>query len=303
MSNGITFIGLLVVCVCFFAVRFVVRLVRVQSSAPRCGHCQYELAPNPEGLTRCPECGGDFLKVGITTATTRGEMPPTEAGVAAALGVAVGIVGFMLYFLVSSLWPFQKVATNGSSVFEPVIHARSSLPAHTATLDFDLTYVAGRPAQSGTLTLTIQSAGGPKKAIALDASTGLVTSADLAGASRVGSPVWPTMVRDLYLEAGFDTSKDPNFALAADAVQAEVLATLQSPGGTGNRAPNLAAVPNGGLARRGGGGNSILIGAVVPIGNSDVPLWAASLMIVAVVYAIVLRFAIRARRRALAVEL
>ncbi|MFT3683375.1 MAG: tRNA adenosine(34) deaminase TadA [Phycisphaerales bacterium] len=38
---------------------------RVGTSHPVCGGCGYALAPNPSGLTVCPECGGDFLSVGI----------------------------------------------------------------------------------------------------------------------------------------------------------------------------------------------------------------------------------------------
>jgi hypothetical protein len=35
------------------------------TSQPVCGGCGYALAPNPAGLTVCPECGNDFLSVGI----------------------------------------------------------------------------------------------------------------------------------------------------------------------------------------------------------------------------------------------
>ena len=292
-------LGLVAVCVAFFAVRYVVRLVRVQPAGARCGSCQYELVAIPGGLSKCPECGSDLLKAGITTATTRGELPPTEAGVAATLAVAVAAIGVLAYLLLLLVWPFQKVATSGSSVYQPVGHADSSLPAHNARIDFDLTSIVGRPAHHGRLTLTIQRDDGTPKFVEFDASTGLVVNANFAGPSRVGSSTWPTMGRDLYLEAGLDTSKDPNFASAADAVQAELLAYWQNPEGIGNRNPHLAAVPNGGLARQGGQIRSSAIGAVIPVGASAVPLLVAWVLVVGAAYAILLRVAIRARRRAL----
>lgn len=62
---------------------------------PVCGGCGYGLAPNPEGLTVCPECGGDFLSVGILGPRMRlgrRGSPVVPLGVAWFVLVAVGMV-------------------------------------------------------------------------------------------------------------------------------------------------------------------------------------------------------------------
>lgn len=58
-------------------------------TAPVCGACGYHLAPNPMGLTVCPECGGDFLSVGILA-------PNMKLGRRGSPAVPLGIAWFVL---------------------------------------------------------------------------------------------------------------------------------------------------------------------------------------------------------------
>ncbi len=58
-------------------------------TAPVCGRCGYHLAPNPAGLTVCPECGGDFLSVGILA-------PNMKLGRRGSPAVPLGIAWFVL---------------------------------------------------------------------------------------------------------------------------------------------------------------------------------------------------------------
>lgn len=59
------------------------------AAVPLCGHCGYQLAPNPAGLTVCPECGGDFLSVGILA-------PNMKLGRRGSPAVPLGIAWFVL---------------------------------------------------------------------------------------------------------------------------------------------------------------------------------------------------------------
>ncbi|HYD01403.1 MAG TPA: hypothetical protein VEB22_09275 [Phycisphaerales bacterium] len=62
---------------------------------PVCGGCGYQLAPNPAGLTVCPECGKDFLSVGILTPELqrrRQGSPVAALGVAWFILVGLGMV-------------------------------------------------------------------------------------------------------------------------------------------------------------------------------------------------------------------
>jgi len=62
---------------------------KAQVKAPVCGACGYAIAPNPAGLTVCPECGGDFLTVGILA-------PEMKLGRRASPAVPLGIAWFIL---------------------------------------------------------------------------------------------------------------------------------------------------------------------------------------------------------------
>lgn len=59
------------------------------AAGPVCGACGYHLAPMPGGLTVCPECGGDFLSVGILA-------PKMKLGRRASPAVPLGIAWFLL---------------------------------------------------------------------------------------------------------------------------------------------------------------------------------------------------------------
>lgn len=64
-------------------------------TVPVCGACGYQLAPNPSGLTVCPECGGDFLSVGILAPNMklgRRGSPAVPLGIAWFILVGVGMI-------------------------------------------------------------------------------------------------------------------------------------------------------------------------------------------------------------------
>lgn len=64
------------------AARAVFRTVRgPKARHAACGGCGYELAPNPAGLTRCPECGREFLDVGIKAPPRRTVRSPIALAV------------------------------------------------------------------------------------------------------------------------------------------------------------------------------------------------------------------------------
>lgn len=177
-----TFLLILIVMAATFVAVTVALIVawRHRAAKPRavpvCGGCGYQLAPNPMGLTVCPECGGDFLSVGILAPNMklgkRGS-PTVPLGIAWLILVGLGMLPLHSQLMKSSM---RQLSTNsvtqtsgGTGPFKGVVvNARRD-------------QVSGEPSPDAlTASVVIQGANGKDLPLTVDGVTKAITDAPAA---------------------------------------------------------------------------------------------------------------------------
>lgn len=152
-------------------------------TAPVCGACGYHLAPNPMGLTVCPECGGDFLSVGILA-------PNMKLGHRGSPAVPLGIAWFILVGIGMIPLHGQLVSAFTRMVGTNTVTQTSSGrgPFNGVSITARRVQVVGEKAPD-TLTadVTLTGPGGKDLVLVVDGKSKAITEAP-AGTGLIGLP-------------------------------------------------------------------------------------------------------------------
>lgn len=175
---------------------------------PLCGGCGYHLAPNPMGLTVCPECGGDFLSVGILAPNMklgRRGSPAVPLGIAWFIFVGVGMVPLHKQFAVAFTRMLNTTnvtqTSSGNGPFKGIaVNARRDQISDE------------KQADRLTANVTIKGADGKDLVIVVDGLTKTISDAP-ASSGLKGMP-WDTATARKIISAtgGGDTPDDESAA-------------------------------------------------------------------------------------------
>jgi uncharacterized membrane protein YgcG len=193
-------------------------------TTPMCGRCGYQLAPNPTGLTVCPECGGDFLSVGILAPEMklgRRGSPAVPLGIAWFLLVGVGMVPVHSQLLRS----FTKMVTTGSVKQTQT----GSGPVASIVVSARTAQAAGeKEPESREADVTLTGADGKELSFTVDGLAKVVTDAP-ASTGLKGAPWDQGAVKKLTAALG---GEDPD-GEAAQSVRSVVEDAMAKSGGGG----------------------------------------------------------------------
>jgi hypothetical protein len=194
------------------------RTVRARA-IPLCGGCGYHLAPNPMGLTVCPECGGDFLSVGILAPNMklgRRGSPAVPLGIAWFILVGVGMVPLHKQFAVAFTRQLStnnvRQTTTGGGPFKAVdVSARRDQLSGETTPD------------ALTANVTITGADGKQLVLVVDGMTKTVT--DAPPASGLKGKAWDTATaKKIITDTGGGDKMDDESAAKMHSIVDDALA-------------------------------------------------------------------------------
>jgi len=178
-SFGFILILIVSAIVLLWAVGTIIFLVRHRrqkqrlTHGPICGRCGYAASIGPDGFTRCPECGGEYAKVGILG-------PETRTGnaailLSAGLGWVLAVSVFMV-IATFALGQWLNVTITTSTVSQNGMWSSS----RGGNLSIDVTTVAttvtGRTRPTSDVATVDIASGLEKHVIVIDNNDGKVTS-------------------------------------------------------------------------------------------------------------------------------
>lgn len=189
-SPAFGFIIILIVSaiVLLWAVGTIIYLVRHRrqkqrlAHGPICGRCGYAASLGPDGFTRCPECGGDYTKVGVLGPDTRTGNPAIllSAGLGWVLAVAIFMV--IATFAIGQ-WLTVSVATTTTTQNGSWSNPRAHLNVDVTTVT---TTITGRAKPTSDIATVDITSGAEKHTIVIDNNEGKIRSSTTA-ALPVGS--------------------------------------------------------------------------------------------------------------------
>ncbi|MGH7132785.1 MAG: hypothetical protein ACREJO_12655, partial [Phycisphaerales bacterium] len=182
---------------------------------PICGSCGYAASIGPDGFTRCPECGGDYAKVGILGAATRTGNPAIL--LSAGLGWVLAVSVFMV-IATFALGQWLSVTINTSTVSQ---NGNWSSP-RGGNLSIDVTTVTttitGRARPTSDVATVDIASGLEKHVIVIDNNDGKITSST-APALPVGSTPSDAAIQKAVADLMPDVAPTDLAAFQAEAVQ------------------------------------------------------------------------------------
>ncbi|MDP1662960.1 MAG: hypothetical protein Q8L55_13675 [Phycisphaerales bacterium] len=195
------------------------------ASVPLCGRCGYQLAPNPAGLSVCPECGGNFLSVGILA-------PDMKLGRRGSPAVPLGIAWFVLVGLGMLPVHAQLVKTFTRTLTTGIVNQTSSGigPINSIAVVAKREQLAGEKAP---LTLeadvTLTGPAGKKIEFTVDAASNTLAAAPTMPAA-VGS-AWSDDAAAKLIAAVAEGEPDPELTKRVRSVVDDAI-TKSAGGGT-----------------------------------------------------------------------
>lgn len=226
------------------AIMAVWRAVVPPSGTPRtagCGSCGYELGTTAAG--RCPECGADLLRCGITTRSAAVRLASSLPAALTGWTFIVLSIAVVILQIVSVVGLTQSVASGmnytSNHIFAPVPPANPNpAPGSAAvpntdfrlTINIDIVGTIGQPATSGDITLELTANNAAATFTFADASTNDWVLTDGAGATLAsGRNIRSDDVLDAFRAVGLDPAAHPDVSDYADRIETLAAAALTNP--------------------------------------------------------------------------
>lgn len=218
---GLLSCGLLMT-LCVIAIWRTITVPPELSRATSCGGCGHEISTL--GAGRCPECGGDLLRVGLATRrmaiTLRGSLPMALLGWTVLVGLGTAIIGYVVAMAVM-MSSFSAggggFSTTMSGRISPGLASAAPRAAPNYTIGYTLDSSMGGVGITGTLELDLVGPGSQQSIATIDLSNESYSIVDSTGVQIDSGPRFnAAAAQKLYQSAGLTPTGDAELTAETD---------------------------------------------------------------------------------------